>query len=476
MPRTQLRDIIVVLPGITGSVLYKGDNPFWDISAGVFFQYAKTHGNSLAHLRLAEDDPKQNIAPDGVVAKSLMSSHGIPGLVKIDGYSELYECLDKNFQLIKGNRESEKPENYFEFAYDWRRDNRVSARLLKELVDKKLPKWRERTGVDSKVILVGHSMGGLISRYFLEVLGGWEYCRALITFGTPYRGSVNAVQTLIDGLSKGGIELTSAVRSMPSMYQLLPNYKMTVLQNTLDYFYNLVLECVDQNLLSDARLFHQEISDAVKVNSENSRYNSDGYSIIPYVGIDQNTLQSVEVNENRILRYSKDLPIAATGGYEGGDGTVPKFSAMPKELLTKSAEVYIAEKHSSLQANNHVLRDLVHRLKRMQDETAEGLEGGIEWGDEEKETLSLDVEDLFVNEPVKLKVLANSKTNLEIFGIIRPRLRDGAQVECDFERKNAHWEAQITNLPPGLYQVTVRSKSKDSSHPLPVHDLFEVAT
>ena len=46
-------------------------------------------------------------------------------------------------------------------------------------------------------------MGGLVARYFIEALGGWEVTRALITFGTPYRGSVNAIDFLAHGFKKG---------------------------------------------------------------------------------------------------------------------------------------------------------------------------------------------------------------------------------------------------------------------------------
>ena len=45
-------------------------------------------------------------------------------------------------------------------------------------------------------------MGGLVSRYYLEVLGGWRDTRRLITFGTPYRGSLNAVDFAANGFSK----------------------------------------------------------------------------------------------------------------------------------------------------------------------------------------------------------------------------------------------------------------------------------
>jgi hypothetical protein len=47
-------------------------------------------------------------------------------------------------------------------------------------------------------------MGGLVARYYLEVLGGWEKCRALFTFGTPHRGSLNAALT-VEAMLKAGV-------------------------------------------------------------------------------------------------------------------------------------------------------------------------------------------------------------------------------------------------------------------------------
>ena len=58
--------------------------------------------------------------------------------------------------------------------------------------------WRARSGnKDAKLVLVGHSMGGLVSRYFLEVLGGWLHTRSLFTLGTPHRGAVSSYARLV---------------------------------------------------------------------------------------------------------------------------------------------------------------------------------------------------------------------------------------------------------------------------------------
>ena len=94
--------------------------------------------------------------------------------------------ITDSFDVVPG-------ETYIEFPYDWRRDNRVAARRLQRVVDEKLHAQRQRNP-DAKLILIGHSMGGLVARYFLECLDGWQDTRMLITFGTPHRGSLNAAR------------------------------------------------------------------------------------------------------------------------------------------------------------------------------------------------------------------------------------------------------------------------------------------
>src|SRR5437660_1447972 len=93
-----------------------------------------------------------------------------------------------------------------------------------------LKNWRERSGNSSaKLILIAHSMGGIVSRHFIEALEGWRDTRALISFGTPYRGSVKAVNFLCNGFQKSVgpfelFDLTGLLRSFTSIYQLLPIY------------------------------------------------------------------------------------------------------------------------------------------------------------------------------------------------------------------------------------------------------------
>src|SRR5436309_12067703 len=197
MTQRRLRDIVIILPGILGSVLQKNGRDLWAISGQALGPALASLGGSLQDLQLQGDDPDIDDLGDGVEATRVMPDiHLIPGLWKIDGYSKLKNYLLTTFDARLG-------ENLFDFPYDWRRDNRVAARKLQRDAEQWLHAWRQKSDNDkAQLILVGHSMGGLVSRHYLECLDGWRNTRALVTFGTPYRGSLKAVGTLANGLSK----------------------------------------------------------------------------------------------------------------------------------------------------------------------------------------------------------------------------------------------------------------------------------
>ncbi|MGK5629695.1 esterase/lipase family protein [Streptomyces sp. URMC 123] len=63
-------------------------------------------------------------------------------------------------------------------------DVRAAAELLGRHVDR----IRARTGHE-RVDIVGHSLGGLIARYYVQRLGGDQRVRTLVTLGTPHSGT-----------------------------------------------------------------------------------------------------------------------------------------------------------------------------------------------------------------------------------------------------------------------------------------------
>ena len=224
MPSKQpMGDVIVLLPGILGSVLERDGRDVWAMSPGAAWRAIRSLGRSVNDLELHDDDPSVDDLGDGVTAPRLVPDlHLIPGLWSIDGYSHIRSSIFATFDVVEG-------QNWFDFPYDWRRDNRVAARHLAEQRPGWLRAWRQRSGNnDAKLVLVGHSMGGLVARHYLEVLGGWRDTRMLVTFGTPYRGSLNALDFLCNGFKKKigpiGVDLTRLLRSLTSVYQLLPRY------------------------------------------------------------------------------------------------------------------------------------------------------------------------------------------------------------------------------------------------------------
>jgi pimeloyl-ACP methyl ester carboxylesterase len=127
-------------------------------------------------------------------------------------------------------------------GYDWRRSCSVSAVALRRLIARAL----RDTGA-SQAVLVAHSMGGLVSRWFCRfgAFGSVPASRAVAglvllgspTYGAPqaYRflkltaGAIREMETeeglreseqFLGPLSGGGRDL---VRSLPSVYELLPN-------------------------------------------------------------------------------------------------------------------------------------------------------------------------------------------------------------------------------------------------------------
>ena len=161
-----------------------------------------TFGKALNAIALPDgighNDPK-----DGVSAPRVLPSlYMVPTFWKADGYGRLVRHLKARFTLTSAAQD--QAGNLLEFPYDWRLSNQLNAQQLSETATPVLERWRQSTkNPNAKLIFICHSMGGLVARHFLEVLGGRELTSKLITIGTPYQGSINALETLVNGLVLG---------------------------------------------------------------------------------------------------------------------------------------------------------------------------------------------------------------------------------------------------------------------------------
>jgi hypothetical protein len=183
---------------------------------------------------------------------------------------------------------------------------------------------------------------------------GWKVTRTLITFGTPYRGSLNAVDFIANGFKKGwgplGLDLGGLLRSLTSVFQLLPVYPMVETETGPLRVTETPIPHLDVARAEAALAFHHSIQEAVERNRTDTTYLEQGYRIHPVVGIGQPTGQGAKVVDGA-LTVGLDL-----GGRDhGGDGTVPRVSAMPIEMEDASAGLFSPAIHSSLQNADAVI-------------------------------------------------------------------------------------------------------------------------
>ncbi|OJH34126.1 lipase/acyltransferase domain-containing protein [Cystobacter ferrugineus] len=461
-----IRDVVVLLPGLLGSVLKRDDKEIWGLSGSAIFRALFSGAASVKSLALKSDSGGE-LADDGVEATAVLpDTHLIPGFWKVDGYTRVAETLVSRLGLIPGA-------NFFEFPYDWRRDIRLAAKRLARESARWLHTWRKSNGgsPDARLILVGHSMGGLVSRYFLECLGGWKDTRALITFGTPHRGSLMALQALALGFRKdlgpvNLVDLSDMVRSLPSAHQLLPMYPCVRLADG-----RLVrpgeaqgLGQLDPVRAAQGLAFHREIESALATNARSSEYLERGYHLYPVVGTFQPTLQGARVSASGAVEMLTSEP---DGTDHAGDGTVPRVSALPLEERGQLRAMYSPTSHASLQNAFEVLahvEGLVTGQHLALDKYRDSLFGPA------PSMLSLSMEDAFAHdEPVVIRVRPSTETVSLRAYVSNVKTAESFSTPLVRGPDGVH-EGTLAPLPPGLYRVSV----KGGPEVMPVSDVFAV--
>ncbi len=456
MTKYKIPDLIVLLPGITGSVLKKNGDVVWGYSANSIGKALFSKGDALrAALALPHDDPIRDDLDDGVTADALMPDlHLLPGIWKIDGYTKVAETLLATFELTEG-------ENFFRFPYDWRRDNRVAARKLARLTHGWLKNWRAKSGNDdAKLILIGHSMGDLVSRYFLECLGGWKDTKGLITFGTPFRGSLNALDGLANGYKKGPLDFSDVARQLTALYQLLPIYEV---YDAGDGQLARVGEItgvpnVDAGMAAAALAFHREIEAAATENRKSPQWESSGYWMHPVVGVAQETCLSA-----RRVGQSIEMLRTYKGEWFDGDGTVPHVSAIPLELShSPTSAMYAATQHGSLQNADAVLEHICGLLSDLQIDL-----GAFK---KPKSVVALEVADVyFANEAIVVRARP-SHDGAVLSAALSRSGNSGLPVVQPLQKQSDDWlEARFEPQIAGAYRVNVAGADVE-----PAEDSFAV--
>jgi pimeloyl-ACP methyl ester carboxylesterase len=349
----------VVLPGILGSTLARDGQEAWAPSAGVVWRAIRSFGASIQSLTLPADLGDDHPG-DGVEPLALMPDlHLLPGLWSANiGYSRLLDWLTQRFTLVPPDpKDPAKPANLLPFAYDWRLSNRYNARRLRAVVEPALERWRAlaEANREARLILICHSMGGLVARWYVEREGGAALTRKLITIGTPHRGAVAALQQLVNGVEKSvgplRLDLTRFARSLPSAHQLLPQYACLQTGAGLAPISAVALPGMNPALVADAVAFHAALDAAPEGGAAAL---ASAYDLHPIVGTRQPTPTTARLVGERI-ETSEQIE----GAREGGDGTVPRLSAAPKALNPDDPRLrYAPDQHLGLHSHQAVLDEL----------------------------------------------------------------------------------------------------------------------
>ena len=202
-PKNTARRSVVFVPGMMGS-------EFWLGSQRIF-----------PDIKLLFSNPEMLSYPSDlpIEARRILDEVVIvPNLVKLDQYNRLGDYLVEELGYRRGV-------DYFEFAYDWRQDVRMSARQLAAFVET-LPR-------EQPVVIIAHSLGTMVSRYYVERLGGKQRIERIILMGGPHNGVVKALTSLLfapEVLPFGimGERLRQVSMTFPSSYQILPTYPLRI--------------------------------------------------------------------------------------------------------------------------------------------------------------------------------------------------------------------------------------------------------
>ncbi len=211
--------LVVVVPGIGGSVLARPgrcEDVVWDAGKG-----------DIADLVVRPD--RMSVAESPRLEPiGLTASTKFLGFTVVPGYEGLLEQLE-SFGSIDRRGDPRRPRRDADVVvvpYDFRRGIVEAADRLDAVVRARLDGLSEAARA-GRVIVVAHSMGGLVARYWLGPLGRWGWCRALITVGTPHRGASKALDWLVNGVRLCGVRLggpSGLVWDWPAVAQLLPRY------------------------------------------------------------------------------------------------------------------------------------------------------------------------------------------------------------------------------------------------------------
>lgn len=249
------RNPIIVIPGILGSRLVDNETGkvVWGAFSGEYANPKTAEGVRLITLPIAPEavTAPDQVRPDGVLESIELKVAGFP--LQIAAYKGILTTLGAGGyrdQSLGLNSIDYGTDHYtcFQFDYDWRRDISYNAERLKNFIEARRKDVQRQYEIEYglkdypvKFDVVAHSMGALLTRYYLRYGGkelpengtippvNWDGAADIeraVLVAPPNAGSLDAFGQLVKGFHKGGPFLPAyepaVLGTFPSIYQLLP--------------------------------------------------------------------------------------------------------------------------------------------------------------------------------------------------------------------------------------------------------------
>lgn len=429
------RDAVMVLPGIMGSELVDAESGrvLWGLGDARWYARAWTTGASLAGLRVTDEERQGRTGR--IVATRLLR---FPAFAPVLRGFEPYTTLIAGIRRVTAHADA-----VAEFPYDWRMPIELNAKRLALAAEQHLNTWRAHPSGSrqARLVLVAHSMGGLVARYFTHVLGGGAEVRTVITLGTPYHGAVKAVQILSTGrgapLPLPRRRLRDLATTLPGLYDLLPSYR-----------------CVDEGA-SARRLVAGDIAGIGADRSlatsalaarERLLAAASGPHTHPLVGVEQRTAQSLTFRDGIAERHDYVCEDGDDGALcrvdRRGDGTVYRDAAW----LGGAEPVHLPQTHGAMSQTSETLAHVRAILtERRLGPPLGATDIALDVPDVVAAGRPFDVGVELQTDPVSLSVQVTSAHPRHV--LARPRLvpREGMLA------------AQATLPDPGLYRIEAKA-------------------
>ena len=212
---------IIFIPGFLGSRILCNSGELWTNIPFVDF----------ADMGLERDGLTNSGAP-GSCSSTAGPVPGQEGVVSTAAKSDIYGAALAFLNRIEARAGYPRPENgAYAFPYDWRKSPLITLGALDETVDSVLSK----TGA-SRVVLMAHSMGGLVTQAYIADPSHANKVIRAITLGTPYWGAPKSHTALSTSHSNepapelfgldlflNAKDLQLAARNMQGLYWLYPS-------------------------------------------------------------------------------------------------------------------------------------------------------------------------------------------------------------------------------------------------------------